>query len=148
MSPQSSIVFCAILLLALVAHAADTPAGKVAPKPLFRDPIEDGAADPTPIWNAAEKKWFIFYTNRRAKTPAEQTPDVTWVHGTRIGIAESTDGATWTYRVDRGVHRSVGDRARRHVSHVSHHRARHLPRLATPARHHPSDEQGPPQVEV
>jgi hypothetical protein len=38
----------------------------------------------------------MFYTNRRASM---QEPDgVTWVHGTRIGMAESSDGgATWKY---------------------------------------------------
>jgi len=39
---------------------------KIAAKPLFRDPIFDGAADPVVIWNRAEQKWFMFYTNRRA----------------------------------------------------------------------------------
>ena len=71
--------------------------GKLAPKPLFRDPVFDGAADPTVIWNRAEKKWFMFYTNRRAKDTT--IGGVAWVHGTRIGIAESSDGgATWKYR--------------------------------------------------
>lgn len=70
---------------------------KQADKPLFRDPIYDGAADPVVIWNNAEERWFMFYTNRRAK--AENLDGVKWVHGTRIGIAESIDGgATWTYR--------------------------------------------------
>lgn len=71
--------------------------GKLANKPLFRDPVFDGAADPTIIWNKKEKKWFIFYTNRRAT--ASDAKGVTWVHGCRIGIAESSDdGATWKYR--------------------------------------------------
>ena len=71
--------------------------GKLADKPVFSDPVFDGAADPVIIWNKKEKKWFMFYTNRRAK--AEGLNGVTWVHGTRIGIAESTDGgATWKYR--------------------------------------------------
>ncbi|HEY4789527.1 MAG TPA: family 43 glycosylhydrolase, partial [Bacteroidales bacterium] len=71
--------------------------GKLADKPLFRDPVFDGAADPVVIWNRAEKKWFMLYTNRRAK---DTTLDgVKWVHGTPIGIAESSDGgATWKYR--------------------------------------------------
>jgi hypothetical protein len=39
----------------------------------------------------------MFYTNRRANAPG--LDGVKWVHGTRIGIAESSDGgATWTYR--------------------------------------------------
>ncbi|MBE0698764.1 MAG: glycosyl hydrolase, partial [Anaerolineaceae bacterium] len=37
-----------------------------APAPLFRDPIYDGAADPTIIWNREEKSWWLLYTNRRA----------------------------------------------------------------------------------
>jgi hypothetical protein len=71
--------------------------GNLAPKPLFRDPIYDGAADPVVIWNQKENKWFMFYTNRRANI--EEFDGVTWVHGTRIGIAESLDGgASWQYR--------------------------------------------------
>ena len=71
--------------------------GKVAPKPLFRDPVYDGAADPSLCWNRDERKWFMLYTNRRANVP--NLPGVSWVHGARIGIAESSDGgATWTYR--------------------------------------------------
>ncbi|MEN3323233.1 family 43 glycosylhydrolase [Mariniflexile soesokkakense] len=68
----------------------------IADKPLFRDPIFDGAADPSVIWNKHEKKWFMFYTNRRAKDSTAS--GVAWVHGTRIGIAESLDGAHWTYK--------------------------------------------------
>ncbi len=69
---------------------------RCADKPLFRDPVFDGAADPVVIWNRGEKKWFMFYTNRRAN--ADGLDGVTWVHGTRIGIAESSDGgATWKY---------------------------------------------------
>lgn len=71
--------------------------GKLAPKPLYRDPIHDGAADPVVVWNRHERKWFMFYTNRRANATNE--PGVAWVHGTEIGIAESADGgATWLYR--------------------------------------------------
>ena len=71
--------------------------GEIAPKPLYRDPIYDGAADPAVIWNQNESKWFMFYTNRRANVKG--LDGVTWVHGTRIGIAESADGGvTWQYR--------------------------------------------------
>ncbi len=70
---------------------------KVANKPLFRDPVFDGAADPVIIWNSKQQSWFMFYTNRRAKL--EQGTGVEWVHGTQIGIAESTDGgASWNYK--------------------------------------------------
>jgi hypothetical protein len=72
------------------------PAGRLAPKPLFRDPVFDGAADPVLVWDAAGARWLMFYTNRRASAP--NLSGVTWVHGTRIGIAESSDGgATWKY---------------------------------------------------
>lgn len=69
--------------------------GVLAPKPVFRDPIYDGAADPIVIWNPQVSKWWMFYTNRRANQT--QLPGVSWVHGTPIGIAESADGANWTY---------------------------------------------------
>jgi len=64
--------------------------------PLYRDPVHDGAADPVVIWNRRASAWWMFYTNRRANDPA--LPDIAWVHGTRLGIAESRDGgATWNY---------------------------------------------------
>src|ERR1700755_2995738 len=84
-----------LLLLSLFYVSAQTP-GTIANKPLFRDPVYDGAADPTLIWNPKVKKWWMFYTNRRANVP--DLKGVTWVHGTPIGIAESADGgATWKY---------------------------------------------------
>lgn len=87
----------AVLAAALAAAAAPPQSGGVAPKPLFRDPVHDGAADPVVVWNRAEKRWFMLYTNRRANV--KEGPGVSWVHGTRIGIAESTDeGVTWKYR--------------------------------------------------
>jgi len=71
--------------------------GKIAAKPLYRDPVYDGAADPVLCWHPEEKKWLMFYTNRRAN--AAEAEGVSWVHGTPIGIAESSDGgASWTYR--------------------------------------------------
>ncbi|MFB6341051.1 hypothetical protein ACE1ET_04995 [Saccharicrinis sp. FJH62] len=72
---------------------------KLADKPLYRDTIFDGAADPSVIWNRETKSWYMFYTNRRA-TLAHGN-DVSWVHGTPIGIAESKDGgASWHYVAD------------------------------------------------
>ncbi len=67
----------------------------IAPKPLFDDPVYHGAADPVIIYNKKAKKWWMFYTNRRASI-TDST--VGWVHGTRIGIAESKDGRIWTYK--------------------------------------------------
>jgi hypothetical protein len=68
---------------------------KTAPKPLYDDPVYHGAADPVIVYNKAVKKWWMFYTNRRASI-ADST--VAWVHGTRIGIAESKDGRVWKYK--------------------------------------------------
>jgi sucrose-6-phosphate hydrolase SacC (GH32 family) len=90
-----TIIF--ILFSILISNLQAQKSEKIASKPLFRDPVFDGAADPVVVWNRAEKKWFMLYTNRRAK---DTTLDgVKWVHGTLIGIAESSDGgATWKYR--------------------------------------------------
>jgi hypothetical protein len=78
------------------ADGPPSPAGKIAAKPLFRDPVYDGAADPTVIYNAADQKWYMFYTVRRANVPGLN--GVGWIHGTPIGIATSSDGgADWQY---------------------------------------------------
>ncbi len=68
---------------------------KMAPKPVFDDPIYHGAADPVVIYNKQKKRWWMLYTNRRATL--NDTSGVAWVHGTRIGIAESKDGINWRY---------------------------------------------------
>ena len=71
--------------------------GKAAPRPLYRDPQYDAPTDPVLCFNAELNRWFMYYTARRAT--AQDTPGVTWVHGSNIGMAESSDGgATWTYR--------------------------------------------------
>ncbi len=86
----------AIVALLLTATAqAQSKSGTKADKPLFHDPVYDGAADPAIIYNKKEAKWYMFYTVRRASDSTAK--GVTWVHGTRIGIAESTDGAHWQY---------------------------------------------------
>lgn len=83
---------CLSLLLASMCAAKD----KVAEKPLYVDPIHDGAADPVVIWNKNTESWFMLYTNRRANF--KESRGVQWVHGTHIGIAESKDGgATWQH---------------------------------------------------
>jgi len=83
------------LLVVFFALSANSFAQKnVAPKPLFDDPVFHGAADPVIIYNKAKKKWWMLYTNRRASI---NDSTVQWVHGTRIGIAESKDGRTWKY---------------------------------------------------
>jgi hypothetical protein len=91
----------AALILALACPllaepaANELPAGARAPKPLFRDPVHDGAADPVVVWNPQVHRWWMFYTNRRANVPG--LSGVAWVHATRLGIAESGDGANWKY---------------------------------------------------
>ncbi|UDF05067.1 family 43 glycosylhydrolase [Asticcacaulis sp. AND118] len=74
-----------------------TQAQGYAPKPLYRDPVYDGAADASIVYDTAAKDWKMFYTNRRAtlKTP---DGDVSWVHGTPIGVAASKDGVKWSYQ--------------------------------------------------
>jgi len=61
---------------------------------LYDDPVYHGAADPVIIYNKQKQTWWMFYTNRRASI---DDSTVQWVHGTRIGIAESKDGKVWTY---------------------------------------------------
>src|SRR5262249_22209912 len=80
-----------------VDQSQQSSAGKLAPRPLFRDPPFDAPTDPVLCFNAEAKKWFMYYTARRAT--ATNAPGVMWVHGSDIGMAESSDGgATWIYR--------------------------------------------------
>ena len=78
----------------LIAFNAIHAQKNITPKPLFDDPVYHGAADPVIIYNKQVKKWWMLYTNRRASI---QDSTVQWVHGTRIGIAESKDGINWKY---------------------------------------------------
>ena len=97
MKNHNCIKYLPVVIFLLISYI--TPAQgnnrKLADKPLFRDPVYDGAADPVIVWNKKKKKWYMLYTNRRATMV--DTGGVKWVHGTRIGIAESKDGATWKY---------------------------------------------------
>jgi hypothetical protein len=77
--------------------AAFALAAQAAPVPLYRDPVHDGAADPSIVYDPASREWVMFYTNRRADLPLADPRDVSWVHGTAIGVARSDDGAAWTY---------------------------------------------------
>lgn len=90
-------VYCLLLVVVAFNVSADLHAQKTnSPKPLFDDPVYHGAADPVIIYNKKVKKWWMFYTNRRATL--NDSSGVKWVHGTRIGIAESTDGRIWKYK--------------------------------------------------
>lgn len=50
------------------------------PAPLFRDPIYDGAADPTIIWNREAKTGWQLYTHRRANVagPGRKASAIIW----------------------------------------------------------------------
>lgn len=72
------------------------PKNHIAPAPLFRDPVTDGAADAVLICNREEKKWRMLYTQRRANV---ESPDVAYCYGNDIGIATAEDnGQTFVYR--------------------------------------------------
>lgn len=62
---------------------------------LYRDPVYDGATDPRVVVDA-HGLWWMFYTQRRASLE-DAGPGVSWIHGSRIGVATSDDGVTWTY---------------------------------------------------
>lgn len=51
-----------ILALALFLPSHSQKANPVK-KPLFTDPIYDGAADPVIIYNKQKKAWWMFYNN-------------------------------------------------------------------------------------
>lgn len=91
------LLFCFLLVKNIKAQESKTMAiSHIAPAPLFRDPITDGAADPVMVWNREEKKWWMLYTQRRANTEA---PDVSFCYGTDIGIAVGEkNGQDWVYR--------------------------------------------------
>ena len=90
MKPAAAYLILAASMWALAATAVKP--GKLAPRPLYRDPVYDTPTDPALCYNAEQKKWLMFYTQRRGN-------GISLIHGTRIGVAESADGgATWTYR--------------------------------------------------
>jgi hypothetical protein len=68
-----------------------------APRPLYRDPLWDGAADAALVQHRASGRWDLFYTNRRATLRLPDAQDVRWVHGSHIGIASSRDGHHWQH---------------------------------------------------
>ena len=92
---RTGFIASLVLVLSTPAIAAGTPT-QPAPKPLYRDPQYDGAADPVVAWDGTAHCWLMFYTNRRANVAG--LSGVAWVHGTPIGLAESRDGGvTWTH---------------------------------------------------
>lgn len=87
----------ALALLAALAGCATAPpaAPQPAPRPLYRDPVLDGAADVALVFNRGLKRWEMLYTNRRATLRLDDPKDVSWVHGTPIAIATTDDGNRW-----------------------------------------------------
>lgn len=74
--------------------------GRTPPAPLYEDPVHGAPTDPVlvrgPVRPDGCEEWWMFYTQRRAHAAG---PGVSWVHGTDIGVATSTDGgASWLYR--------------------------------------------------
>jgi beta-xylosidase len=84
-----------VLICALALPAASQAA---AAKPLYRDPVTDGAADVSIVFDKAHREWVMFYTNRRATMKSPDPKDVAWVHATPIGMAVSKDGLAWAYK--------------------------------------------------
>lgn len=80
-----------LLLSAALLAGCSTP----APRPLYDDPVWHGAADAATVYNRVLGRWEMFYTARRATLRLDDPKDVSWVHGTRIGIATTDDGNTW-----------------------------------------------------
>ena len=81
---------------------------KTPPAPLYRDPIYDGAADPTVIYNPVDQQWYMLYTQRRANASCS---DVSFCGGSQIGLAVAEDGGNyWCYlgaldlNIEWGVH--------------------------------------------
>lgn len=62
---------------------------------IYRDPVYDGATDPKVVIDRTGR-WWMLYTQRRANLE-DAGPGVSWVHGSRIGVATSADGVSWHY---------------------------------------------------
>jgi hypothetical protein len=84
-------VASAALICAQTPATDSPPAGKIAARPLYRDPVFDNPTDPVVVYNAESKRWLMYYTQRRGDS-------IVLIHGSKIGIAASEDGgATWNY---------------------------------------------------
>ena len=75
---------------------------KLADFPLYIDPVYNGPSDPTTCYNSQTGKWYMYYTSRRLNV--DSLSGIRQIHGTPIGIAESSDGgATWKYIGDCNI---------------------------------------------
>jgi sucrose-6-phosphate hydrolase SacC (GH32 family) len=93
---MNKVAWACVLLLCTAITTNLRAQTKGVSKPLFDDPVEQGAADPVVIYSKQQKMWWMFYTNRRATL--KDSTGVEWVHGTKIGIAKSKDGRVWKYK--------------------------------------------------
>ncbi|MBP1767820.1 MAG: family 43 glycosylhydrolase, partial [Candidatus Aminicenantes bacterium] len=50
------------ILMILCPDLVGAGESRTPPAPLYRDPVFDGAADPSLIWNDKERSWWVFYT--------------------------------------------------------------------------------------
>ena len=80
-------------------HTSPHPAPALSERLLttpYRDPRFDGATDPVLVPDPENGRWLMLYTQRRASEA--HLRGVEWVHGSEIGVAESSDGGeTWSY---------------------------------------------------
>ncbi len=75
---------------------------KLADFPLYIDPVYNGPSDPTTCYNSQTGKWYMYYTSRRLNV--DSLSGIRQIHGSPIGIAESSDGgATWKYIGDCNI---------------------------------------------
>lgn len=84
--------FLTILFLVACATTASQEFQIPIKAPGYIDPLWHGGADPTVLWNPYKKKFYMYYTQRRADLQGEG-----WAEGTKIGIAASGNGQQWMY---------------------------------------------------
>jgi len=75
---------------------------RLADFPLYIDPVYNGSSDPVLCYNKERGTWLMYYTSRRVSR--SDLPNIQRIHGSPIGIAESSDGgATWNYIGDCNI---------------------------------------------
>ena len=81
--------------------------------PLYIDPVYNGSTDPMVCYNPNTGTYYMYYTSRRSNV--EGLGGIESVHGSPIGIAESTDGgASWTYLRNADIDYAHTRDSRRH----------------------------------
>ena len=67
--------------------------------PTIVDPIHDGAADPTLVWNAQRGEWWCLFVQRRSNTRTLRPEWNGRCHGTAVAVASAGDGGRrWIFR--------------------------------------------------